>query len=119
MPFAVLPLMPGRWPTLILFAVAGLIDGPLFASLLIVRDREAPPEVRTQIFTIGAGLKVTAGAAGAALAGLATGLGAGVLLLAVAATQVLAGVAAIGFLRRRGEVLQGSTGALGVQRGQD
>jgi MFS family permease len=118
-PFALLPLMPGRWPTLILFAVAGLIDGPLFASLLIVRDREAPREVRTQIFTIGAGLKVTAGAAGAALAGLATGLGAGVLLLAVAATQVLAGAAAIGFLRRRGEVFEGGPGALGVQRGQN
>jgi MFS family permease len=118
-PFALLPLMPGRWPTLILFAVAGLIDGPLFASLLVVRDREAPPEVRTQVFTIGAGLKVTAGAAGAALAGLATGLGAGVLLLAVAATQVLAGATAIGFLRRRGEILESGQGALGVQRGQD
>lgn len=117
-PFAVLPLIPGRWPTLILFAAAGLIDGPLFASLLLVRDREAPPEVRTQVFTIGAGLKVTAGAAGAALAGLAAGLGASVLLLAVAGAQVLAGAAAIGFLRRRGDVLESGAGALGVQRGQ-
>jgi MFS family permease len=117
-PFAVLPLIPGRWPTLILFAVAGLIDGPLFASLLAVRDREAPPEVRTQVFTIGAGLKVTAGAAGAALAGLAAGLGAGALLLAVAASQVVAGGAAYAFLRR-GDVLERRPRALGVQRGQD
>jgi predicted MFS family arabinose efflux permease len=99
-PFAVLPLFPGRWPTLVLFAVAGLIDGPLFASLLTVRDREAPPAVRTQVFTIGAGLKVTAGAAGAALAGLAAGLGAAVLLLAVAGSQVVAGLVTAGLLRR-------------------
>jgi hypothetical protein len=118
-PFAVLAAVPGRWPTLVLFAVAGLIDGPLFASLLTVRDREAPPAVRTQVFTIGAGLKVTAAAAGAALAGWATGLGAGVLLLAVAGSQVLAGAAAAAFLRRgRGEVLEGRAGALGVQRGE-
>ena len=117
-PFALLPLIPGRWPTLILFAAAGLLDGPLFASLLIVRDREAPPEVRTQVFTIGAGLKVTAAAAGAALAGLAAGLGTGVLLLAVAGAQVLAGVAALGFLRRGGDLLERGPGALGVQRGQ-
>jgi MFS family permease len=117
-PFAVLAAVPGRWPTLVLFAVAGLIDGPLFASLLTVRDREAPPAVRTQVFTIGAGLKVTAAAAGAALAGWGTGLGAGVLLLAVAGSQVLAGVAAAAFLRRGGKVLQGRAGALGVQRGE-
>jgi predicted MFS family arabinose efflux permease len=116
-PFAVLPLVPGRWTTLILFAVAGLVDGPLFASLLAVRDREAPPEVRTQVFTIGAGLKVTAGAAGAALAGLTAGAGAGALLLAVAASQVLAGVAAAVLLRRR-DVLERRPGALAVQRGE-
>jgi MFS family permease len=117
-PFALLPLIPGRWPTLILFAVAGLIDGPLFASTLTVRDREAPPEVRTQVFTIGAGLKVTAGAAGAALAGLAAGAGAAALLLAVAAGQVLAGGAAM-LLLRRGDVLERRPGALAVQRGED
>jgi predicted MFS family arabinose efflux permease len=100
-PFALLPLVPGRWPTLILFAAAGMLDGPLFASLLIVRDREAPPEVRTQVFTVGAGLKVTAAAGGAALAGTATGLGAGVLLLAVAGSQLAAAGATAAFLRRR------------------
>jgi predicted MFS family arabinose efflux permease len=100
-PFAVLPLIPGRWPTLILFAAVGLVEGPQFASLLLVRDREAPAEVRTQIFTLGAGLKVTGAAAGAALAGLATGMGATVLLIAVVASQVLAGVVAAAFLARR------------------
>jgi hypothetical protein len=100
LPFAILPLIPGRWSTLALFATAGLLDGPLFASLLLVRDREAPADVRTQIFTIGAGLKVTAAAAGAALAGVATGMGAPGLLIAVAASQVLAGAVAAAFLTR-------------------
>jgi MFS family permease len=101
LPFALLPLVPGVWPTMILFAAAGLAVAPVSSSLFVVRDREAPPAVRTQVFTIGAGLKVTTAAAGAAVAGLVTGLGAGSLLLLVAASQVVA--AAIGFLilRRR------------------
>lgn len=117
-PFAVLAVVPGRGPALALalFAVAGLVDGPLFASLLAVRDREAPPAVRTRVFTIGAGLKVTAAAAGAALGGLAAGHGAAVLLLAVAAAQVVAGGTAAAVLRRgRGQVLEGRAGAPGVQ----
>jgi MFS family permease len=100
-PFAALALVDGRWATLALFVVAGLINGPTFASLLVVRDREAPPAVRTQVFTIGAGLKVTASAAGVALAGLATGSGTAVLLLAVAATQLLAGGLGAALLRTR------------------
>jgi predicted MFS family arabinose efflux permease len=100
-PFALLPAVDGRGATLALFAAAGLINGPLFASLLVVRDREAPAAVRTQIFTIGAGLKVTAAAAGVALAGLATGRGAAFLLFAVAAGQVLAGGAGAALLRMR------------------
>jgi predicted MFS family arabinose efflux permease len=100
-PFALLPLVDGRWATLALFAVAGLIEGPLIASLLIVRDREAPPAARTQIFTIGAGLRVTAAAAGVALAGLATGYGVVVLLLAVAAGQLVAGGLGAVLLRTR------------------
>jgi MFS family permease len=100
-PFAVLPLVDGRWPTLALFTVAGLINGPVFASLLVVRDREAPASVRTQVFTIGAGLKVTAAAAGVALAGVATGHGVAVLLLAVAAGQLVAGGVGALLLRTR------------------
>jgi MFS family permease len=100
-PFAVLPAIPGVWPTLVLFAIAGLVSAPVFSSLLVVREREAPPEVRTQVFTIGAGLKVTAAATGAALAGVATGLGPGTLLLLVAASQLAATGAGVLILRMR------------------
>jgi hypothetical protein len=100
-PFALLPLAGPRWLQLFLFAVAGSLFGPLTTALFTVRDREAPPAVRTQIFTIGAGMKVTAAAAGAALAGLATSIGIAGLLLAIAACQVLAGGTAAALLRRR------------------
>jgi MFS family permease len=99
-PFALLPLAGQRWLQLGLFAVAGLLFGPMTTALFTVRDREAPAAVRTQIFTIGAGMKVTAAAAGAALAGLATGLGAGGLLLLVAACQLVAGLSGAALLRR-------------------
>jgi predicted MFS family arabinose efflux permease len=101
-PFGLLAVTGQRWVALGLFAVAGLLFGPMTTALFTVRDREAPPAVRTQVFTIGAGMKVTAGATGAALGGLATGLGPGGLLLVVAASQLTAGLTAVALLRRPG-----------------
>ncbi|WP_344292292.1 hypothetical protein [Streptomyces synnematoformans] len=76
-----------------LFAAAGLCDGPLLAATLRIRADHAPPAVRTQVFTLGAGLKTTAGAAGAALtAAAASALAPSRLLVAVAVLQ-LAGAA--------------------------
>ncbi|WP_407566258.1 MFS transporter [Streptomyces sp. 184] len=72
-----------------LFAVAGLCDGPLLAATLRIRADHAPPDVRTQVFTLGAGLKTTAGAAGAALtAAAASALSPSQLLAALAALQL-------------------------------
>ncbi|GAA1529999.1 hypothetical protein GCM10009827_054170 [Dactylosporangium maewongense] len=54
------------WAVLVgLFAVTGVLDGPLLSSVLEVRSREAPPGTRTQVFTLGAGIKLTAASAGA------------------------------------------------------
>jgi len=100
-PFAAVPLAGNRWAVLACFAVAGLIIGPVFASVLTVRDRDAPPEARTQVFTISAGLKMAAAAAGVALAGLATGHGAAALALAVAGAQLAAAAAGVALLRTR------------------
>lgn len=99
-PFALVPAMPTVWATLPLFALVGVLSGPLFCSVLAVRDQEAPPAVHTQVFTLGAGLKTTAAAGGAALAGATTGAGAAVLLLGVAACQALGAVAGAAVLRR-------------------
>jgi MFS family permease len=98
LPFAAVALMPGTVPAAVLFAVAGFFTGPTFSALLAVREHEAPAEVRTQVFTIGAGLKSAAAALGAVVAG---GFAHGVpLVLGVAACHVLA--TAVGALTLRG-----------------
>jgi MFS family permease len=98
-PFALVPLVPSVWATLPLFAAFGVLSGPLFCAVLAVREREAPPEARTQVFTVGAGLKCSAAAAGAALAGALTGSGVGLLLLGGAACQALGAAAGAAVLR--------------------
>jgi MFS family permease len=74
----------------VLFGAAGLCDGPLLAATLRIRADHAPADVRTQVFTLGAGLKISAAACGAALTGLAAHAPAALLLLAAAVTQIVA-----------------------------
>jgi MFS family permease len=95
--FLLLALLPPGWrlPALALFAVAGAAGAPLSVAVFAVRDRAATPELRTQVFTVGAGLKVTGAAFGAAVAGLAAPAGTAALLLGVAGCQVLAIVAVV------------------------
>ncbi|MFD0689386.1 MFS transporter [Actinomadura fibrosa] len=92
---AVVPAFPAAAAA---FAAAGLLDGPLLTATLRLRADHAPPGTRPQVFTIGAGLKITAAASGAAAAGLFADTGAGpgsgppapALLLAIAALHVAA-----------------------------
>jgi predicted MFS family arabinose efflux permease len=101
-PFLLVTLIAPGWWTLPLFAVVGLLGAPQAVTTFAVRDQESPPEVRTQVFTLGAGLKVTGSAAGAAIAGLAAGAGTLVLLAGMAAAPALGLAAGVGVLRRRG-----------------
>ncbi|AUH41780.1 MFS transporter [Streptomyces sp. CMB-StM0423] len=80
----------GPYPLCVaLFGLAGLCDGPLLAATLRVRADHAPPAVRTQVFTLGAGLKTTAASAGAALtAAAASAVPPAQLLAALAAFQL-------------------------------
>ncbi|MGW7435109.1 MFS transporter [Streptomyces sp. NPDC054849] len=71
--------------TAALFAVAGVCDGPLLTATLRIRSESAPEGVRTQVFTLGAGLKLTAASVGAALVGLAADAPAAALLTGIAA----------------------------------
>ncbi|WEH37238.1 MFS transporter [Streptomyces sp. AM 4-1-1] len=89
-PLALAAVRPSLALTALLFALSGVCTGPLFSALLAARERYAPTAVRTQIFTLGAGLKSTAAAGGAAVAGALGGLGTSTLLLAAAACQLLA-----------------------------
>ncbi|MFD9304329.1 MFS transporter [Streptomyces sp. NPDC060048] len=76
--------------TAVAFAVAGVCDGPLLTATLRIRSDFAPEGVRTQVFTLGAGLKVTAASTGAALVGLAAAAPPWTLVLAIAALQLAA-----------------------------
>ncbi|MEV3970167.1 MFS transporter [Streptomyces sp. NPDC050698] len=91
-PLAAVPLSDHVLAATVLFAAAGFCTGPLFSALLASRERYAPVAVRTQVFTLGAGLKSTFAAAGAAAAGALSGMGAAPLLLGTAVCQVAAAV---------------------------
>lgn len=72
--------------SIVLLGISGLFSGPSSAAMLLLRKQQSPPAVRSQVFTVGAGLRATASAAGAAIAGLAAGAGAMVLLVAIGVT---------------------------------
>ena len=92
-PIAVAAVVPSIEATTILFGVSGVFVGPFGSALFTARTTYAAERVRTQVFTIGAGLKVSASALGAALIGFATHLPVPTQLLLVASTPLLAGVA--------------------------
>lgn len=73
-----------------LFALAGLCDGVVLTATLRIRSDFAPPGARPQVFTLGAGLKITAAAAGAGLTGLLAERPTALLLLCIAALQLAA-----------------------------
>ncbi|MEU1241286.1 MFS transporter [Micromonospora parva] len=90
-----------------LFALSGLCTGPLGAALFLARNQLADETIRTQVFTIGAGLKVAASAIGAGLLGLAAPLSASAQLLLVAAFPIVAGIAGGLLVRRRPQLSAG------------
>ncbi|WP_329123833.1 MFS transporter [Streptomyces sp. NBC_01353] len=92
-------LVSSPWLCAALFGAAGLCDGPLLTATLRIRADHAPADVRTQVFTLGAGLKISAAACGAALTGLAAGTQPAAALLLAAATLQFA--AALHHLLRR------------------
>jgi len=85
-------LAPG-WLTLAAVALSGAGEGPQLTALFAVRHRETPAQMRGQVYTTAASLKIAGLAAGAALAGpLAAWSVPGCLLIA-AATQLCAAAA--------------------------
>jgi hypothetical protein len=90
-PIAIAAIAPTLEATAALFGLSGIFIGPFGSALFLARTQYAAPAVRTQIFTIGAGLKVTASALGAALIGFAAGLPLTIQLLLIASSPLLAG----------------------------
>ena len=78
-------------PTAMFFALSGAFLGPMIGALFTARNDEAPPHLRAQVFAFGAGVKTTAGACGAALAGLLSHLATSSQLLVAASWPLVAG----------------------------
>ena len=95
--------LAGSFPAALgLVALAGLVEGPAFAATFATRQRWSPPELRGQIFTTAASVKLGAFAIGSALAGpVLARAGVGGILVAAGAVQLL------------GVVLGAATGARG------
>ena len=84
------PLAPSFPAALGLVALAGLVEGPAFAATFATRQRWSPPELRGQIFTTAASIKLGAYAVGSALAGpVLARTGVGGILVAAGAVQLL------------------------------
>lgn len=61
--------------TIVAIGVSGAFTASSTAAMLFLRSHLSPDHLKSQIFTVGAGLRTTATAAGAALAASASGLG--------------------------------------------
>jgi MFS family permease len=107
-PLAAAALSSSLVVTAALFTISGIFLGPFTGALFTTRENRAPADARAQVFTISAGLKTTAAAAGAALGGALAHLPVAAQLLLVAASPLLA--AALGGLalaRQLGQVESG------------
>src|SRR5689334_498205 len=93
-------LAPG-WLTLAAVALAGAGEGPQLTALFVVRHRETPANLRGQVYTTAASLKIAGLAAGAALAGPLAGWSVTACLLIAAGTELGAAAAYLtaGFTR--------------------
>jgi hypothetical protein len=77
--------------TAALFAASGFFTGPLAGALFTARQVHSPDSLRAQVFTLGAGLRITAAAAGVTVVGALAQAPTSSLLLASAACPFLAG----------------------------
>ena len=102
LPLAAIPLVPSLPAGLVCFVLAGVCTGPLTCALFRCRDREAPADLHSQVFSLGAGCKLSAGALGAVLAGTLAGFGSGALFSFVVALTLGAAGTGAWQLRARG-----------------
>ena len=89
----------GLWWTTLLIGVSGLFTASSSAALLLLRKQQSSPDVRSQVFTVGAGLRATAAAVGAAIAGVVAGVGGAWLIVGVGAVWVASGALMLAYPR--------------------
>lgn len=79
--------------TVLAIGASGVFTAASAAAMLTLRSRLSPPHLRSQIFTVGAGLRTSASAAGAGLAASATGLGGAVAVAVIGIIWILSAAA--------------------------
>lgn len=77
--------------------VSGLFTAPALSAMLLIRKQQSPPTLRSQVFTVGAGLRAAAAALGAAVAGLEAGLGGQALIVAIGVVWILSGAMLVAY----------------------
>ncbi|GGI43711.1 putative MFS family arabinose efflux permease [Agromyces flavus] len=98
--FTVLAVLDlGSWWTVAAIGASGLFTASSSAAMLLIRKQQSPPALRSQVFTVGAGLRAAAAAAGAAIAGFAAGVGAEALIVAIGAVWIASGAMLLGYPR--------------------
>jgi MFS family permease len=85
--------------TLAAIALSGVCTGPSTAAMLLLRKQQSPATVRSQVFTVGSGLRATAAAVGAAVAGGAAGLDAGTLIAVIGVIWLASALVMLGYPR--------------------
>ena len=75
--------------TIAAIGLSGVFTASSSAAMLLLRKQQSPLEVRSQVFTIGSGLRAMASGAGAALAGLLAGMPAGILIAGIGVVWLL------------------------------
>ncbi len=80
-------------------ALSGVCTGPSTAAMLLLRKQQSPALLRSQVFTVGSGLRTTAAALGAATAGLVSGVDAGILLAVIGLSWVASALVMLGYPR--------------------
>jgi hypothetical protein len=83
---------PALGLTAALFFVSGFFAGPLAGALFTTRQDRAPYALRAQVFTLGAGLKITAAAIGVSTAGALAHSATEIQLLLSGSCPLLGGV---------------------------
>ncbi len=85
--------------TIAAIGLSGVFTASSNAAMLLLRKQQSPLNVRSQVFTIGSGLRAMSSGAGAAIAGLLAGLPAGFLIAGIGVVWLLSAALMLAYPR--------------------
>lgn len=85
--------------TIALIGLSGVLTAPSSAAMLFLRKEQSPLAVRSQVFTIGSGLRATSSALGAAVAGLLVGVDSHLLFVGIGVVWLLSAAIMVAYPR--------------------